>query len=193
VGIGRDRCDRLVGLARFYEALPTADPRTFIEACEAGWWYAAALPGGRAVAVLFTDADLVPRGRQRRERYWNELLARTDLVGDHLSAGTGASPLCTAAACSGVLSTCAGAGWLAIGDASQSWDPLSGQGITRALTSAVQAADAITGRDRDRGSALAAYAARAQQEDHDYLRLRSAHHRRETRWPQSPFWRRRAA
>jgi flavin-dependent dehydrogenase len=145
LGIGRDRCDRLVGLARFYEALPTADPRTFIEACEAGWWYAAALPGGRAVAVLFTDADLVRRGRQRRERYWNELLARTDLVGDHLCAGTGASPLCTAAACSGVLSTCAGAGWLAIGDASQSWDPLSGQGITRALTSAVQAADAITG------------------------------------------------
>jgi flavin-dependent dehydrogenase len=192
-GVGRDRWDRLVGLARFYEALPAADPRTFIEACELGWWYAAALPDRRAVAVLFTDADLLPRGGLRLERCWNDLLARTALVGDHLSAGTGASPLHAAAAGSGILSSCAGAAWLAIGDASQAWDPLSGQGITRALRSALQAADAIAGRNRHRRSTLEGYASRAQREYRDYLRLRSAHYRRETRWPQSPFWRRRAA
>jgi flavin-dependent dehydrogenase len=191
-GVGRNRCDRLVGLVRFYAAPMTTDPRTFIEACEIGWWYAAALPDSRAVTVLFTDADLLPHGRLKLEQCWNELLATTDLVGDHLSASTSASPLYTAAACSGILSSCAGEDWLAIGDASQSWDPLSGQGITRALTSAMQAADVIAHSNRDGQSALEDYAARAQREYRDYLVMRSATYRRETRWRQNPFWRLRA-
>jgi flavin-dependent dehydrogenase len=191
-GIGRDRCDRLVGLARFYTAVTTTDTRTFIESCEIGWWYAAALPDSRAVAVLFTDADLLPCGRLKLEQCWNEFLAKTDLVGGHISAGTAASPLYTAAACSGLLSSCAGENWLGIGDASQSWDPLSGQGITNALASAVQAAEVITSKNQDRRSMLEGYASRAQRQYHDYLVMRSVHYRRETRWPQNTFWRRRA-
>jgi flavin-dependent dehydrogenase len=191
-GVGRDRCDRLVGLARFYATLTTTDPRTFVEACELGWWYAAALPDGKAVAVLFTDADLLPRGRPTLERCWDRLLARTDLVGGHLAAGAGATPLHVAAAGSGALSWCAGQDWLAIGDAGQSWDPLSGQGITRALTSAMRAADAITRADRDGRSALDAYAARARREYRNYRLVHSANYRRETRWREHPFWRRRA-
>lgn len=190
-GAGRDRCDRLIGLARFYAALTTTDPRTFIESCEIGWWYAAALPNARAVAVLFTDADLLPHGGLKREQRWNELLAKTHLVSDHIFPATGASPLYTAAACSGILSSCVGEAWLAIGDAAQSWDPLSGQGIIKALTSAMQAADAITCHRRGRPSALKDYAHQAERDYRHYLVLRSAHYRRETRWPQSPFWSRR--
>jgi flavin-dependent dehydrogenase len=191
-GVGRDKCDRLVGLARFYTALATTDPRTFIESCEIGWWYAAALPNSRAVAVLFTDADLLPRGRLNLEQCWNERLAKTNLVRGHISAGTAAFPLYTAPACSGTLSSCAGQDWLAIGDASQSWDPLSGHGITNALASAIRAAEVIMSSNQAGRSTLEDYASRAQREYRDYLVVRSANYRRETRWPQNPFWRRRA-
>jgi flavin-dependent dehydrogenase len=190
-GAERLRADRLIGLARFSAGSTGSDPRTVIEACETGWWYAAVLPHGRAVAVLFTDSDLVPGGRAQRERVWTELFGRTRLVRGHLAGCSAPSPLRAADAASGELVPAAGEGWLAIGDAAQSWDPLSGRGVTRALTSAVAAADLLLGPDGDLRSAMAGYARRAREEYRAYLARRATHYGREQRWPDSVFWRRR--
>jgi flavin-dependent dehydrogenase len=59
-GVQRTRCDRLIGLACSWTTADSVDTRTVIEATETGWWYSAILPKGRAVAILFTDADLLP-------------------------------------------------------------------------------------------------------------------------------------
>jgi flavin-dependent dehydrogenase len=199
-GVDRIRHDRLLGLARFYRMTDGGDTdggdtRTVIEATEPGWWYAAPLPGGRAVAVLFTDADLLPRSAARRAQRWDELLRTTALVRDRLDPGTAVSPLCVAPADSGTLTAGCGPGWLAVGDAAQSWDPLSGQGITNALASALAAVEvlgAVGMLQADRpGGALEHYADRLRAGFRTYLRERSAQYGRETRWPDSPFWRRR--
>jgi flavin-dependent dehydrogenase len=43
-GAARHRLDRLVALVRFAPDVLMSEPRTLIEACRDGWWYAAALP-----------------------------------------------------------------------------------------------------------------------------------------------------
>jgi flavin-dependent dehydrogenase len=110
---------------------------------------------------------------------------------DCLGPVGGASRLYSAPACSGALASSCGRGWLAIGDAAQSWDPLSGQGITRALSSALVAVEVLES-GRSVGRALDRYADRARADFRNFLRARSVYYGRETRWPESPFWRRRA-
>jgi flavin-dependent dehydrogenase len=193
-GAGRIRGDRLVGLARFYRTphdAAAADPRTVIEATEPGWWYVSPLPGERAVAVLFTDADLLPRDPVRRARSWEDLLAPTRLARNRLGAASDPAPLCAAPAASGVLAAPCGRDWLAVGDAVQSWDPLSGQGIPSALGSALAAAQVLAAEQPDT-AALERYAAQVHAGFRRYLRERSVQYGRETRWAHSPFWRRRA-
>ena len=58
LGAKRHRMDRLVALVRFAPVNSINEPRTLIEACQDGWWYAAALPQNRVVAAWFTDADV---------------------------------------------------------------------------------------------------------------------------------------
>jgi hypothetical protein len=84
-----------------------------------------------------------------------------------------------------LLHPVAGPRWLAIGDAASSFDPLSSQGIAKALRAGLRAADVIrTGRDEAYGQQIAA-------EFERYLETREHFYRIEARWPQHPFWNRR--
>jgi flavin-dependent dehydrogenase len=189
-GAKRHRVDRLVSLVGFATASSAREPRTLLESGPAGWWYAAALPAGRVVAAYFTDADLLPRGMPQRHQLWNETLARTQLISSIMPASV-ATPISVVAACSGHLIPCGGENWLAIGDAAQSWDPLSGQGIEKALVSAIAAAEAISAARSGHRDALGAMANAAEVEFREYRRIQARHYRREGRWPDQAFWQRR--
>ena len=167
----------------------STEKRTFIEACETGWWYSASVPGGRTVVAYFTDMDLLPRGRSDRNAEWNAKFSLTSLMsGVHVNAANGHAH-CFAAASEHAVQS-AGRRWIAVGDAEVSFDPLSGQGIMNALTSAID----VTAFIADRFEKEAAYDLflRSSQMKYDrYLQLREAHYGRETRWPDALFWRRR--
>jgi flavin-dependent dehydrogenase len=188
-GAVRRREDRLIGLVRF-GAAATGDHRTFIEACEHGWWYASVLPGGRAVTALMTDADLLPVGGLERQRLWDRAFSKTVLVQTVMTTATGQAPTLHAApadvAC---LSVCAGSDWVAVGDAARTLDPLSGQGVTAACVSAVQAGEALI--QPRRAPALSVFAAQTAAAHRAHVRTGLRYYRRETRWPRSPFWARR--
>jgi flavin-dependent dehydrogenase len=190
-GATRHRQDRLVALVRFAPEAFMREPRTLIEACQDGWWYAASLPNNRAVAAWFTDADLLPRGRGARLKVWDRSFARTNLLSTTVPPFSHASPLHTVAAYSGRVLPCAGTGWLAIGDAAQVYDPLSGQGIAKALASALRAAETISAERRLGRMAIDSFVEATDRDYHDYLRGRLLHYRRERRWLHDPFWRRR--
>ncbi|MGC2697329.1 MAG: tryptophan 7-halogenase, partial [Candidatus Angelobacter sp.] len=85
----------------------------------------------------------------------------------------------------------AGDHWLAAGDAASTFDPLSSQGIMKAMRSALRAAQAIVRHLRGRGTALAQYAELVEREYDRYLDARAAYYRLEQRWPDSPFWQQR--
>ncbi|MFO1080737.1 MAG: FAD-dependent monooxygenase [Reyranellaceae bacterium] len=168
--------------------------RTWLEPAPYGWWYAARIPGDRLVAMLATDRDsLAASGLDlRRHEGFRAALAATRLIGRGPAAGAGAVlRLDSCSAPTAILSGVAGPGWLAVGDAAWSCDPLTAQGITKALDDGIAAAEAVARRRRGDADALGSYQAQSFARFTATLRLRAALYASQGRWPAAPFWRRR--
>ena len=197
--------DRLVGLAAVVESASTGvDRRSWIEATPSGWWYSAPGIDGRWSAVFFTDADLAGGScRRTLAARWSQAVAEAPRTAGRLREIGFPSPdsigLHVLAANSYTTSQCQGRRWLAVGDAASAVDPLSGQGIERALRGAIRAArtvDAIlTAEARaDEAGAQAAldeYQGDQRAFDCEYLWQRQECYARVRRWPDRPFWQRR--
>ena len=85
-----------------------------------------------------------PRRCCRRTGYGIKCWRKPVLIRRIFPDADGASAIHTVTACSGTARLpCAGADWLAVGDAAHYYDPLCGQGIAKALTSALRGADTI--------------------------------------------------
>ncbi len=192
--VPRQALDRAVALAIHGKTMPDANrphPRLLIESVPDGWWYSLALAGDRSVVALVTDCDLIPRPRTAREIWWRERLARTRHARHRLHSLSPDGPLRTIAAHGSRLSCPVGPGWIAVGDAALALDPLSGLGVYHACEMGLLAARALDQLLRGDGAAAAQYAQWVHRLDAESRALRTAYYRRETRWPESPFWRRR--
>lgn len=94
-----------------------------------------------------------------------------------------------------------GDAWMAVGDAAQAYDPLSSQGIDKALRTASHAGHmihyALTGCDEaptaldDRNVYVRQYAEQQGQLWQAYLSRRDHYYGIQARWSDRPFWRRR--
>ncbi|MCU7722768.1 hypothetical protein ODJ79_03485 [Actinoplanes sp. KI2] len=168
---------RLVGITALVPDPSPDDAAGLVEAVPEGWWYASRVPGGRMVVALFTDASIAGTIDS-----WPDLLAKTALVGPR-ARWPRPDRLRTAAAGSSALERVAGPGWVAVGDAACAHDPLSSRGLHDALTSGTAAAEAIV------ANSVPAYAAQMAATYHAYLKDLGWYYRRETRFPDSPFWR----
>lgn len=195
-GVERHLHDDLLGVYVHFRAPDDVPHRTLVEAWEEGWWYSARLPGDLLVIACMSDADRVAALGLRELGPWLQALARAPhtrrLLGGEDDAekrileGPEVHP-----AQSRILERSAGEGWLAVGDAASTWDPLSSQGILKALRFAFWAAYAASDHLRGDERALDKYAALVERDFESYLEARRAYYAEETRWPQSPFWRRR--
>ena len=167
--------DPLVAVVAFLEAEEgDRDSTTLVEAVEDGWWYTAPLPSNRLAAMFITDPPspvFKPSGHTRA-RIENHGYRRT-------------APPRVVDAGSARLDHFAGDGWIAIGDAALSLDPLSSHGIAAALHGGMLAAEAILTGDSRR------YIGAMEGMWEGYLSMRRAFYAAERRWPQSPFWTRR--
>lgn len=190
-GFRKRVCDQLICLVKFGEIAARGDSSTLIEASQDGWWYGARLPDGSAVVAYFTDSDLIPRRGHQLRAFWCDRLADTRLVSTLVRGIQDRRPVRVVTAATTKLDRAAGEGWLAVGDAAQSYDPLSGQGITRALGMGIAAAEAIAARRAGDLTAIHRFADHADIEFERYEMNRMAVYARETRWPRSVFWKRR--
>lgn len=193
------RFDRLIAVATLAEPAQGGgfDGFSVVEAVEIGWWYAARRPDGRAVIALMTDADLARAADLLSPAAFRQAWAATSQIGGFASLPDQAPRPLAFAAGTQFIDRASAPGWLALGDALISFDPLSAAGITGALEDAVAAADVIVrllgllGRGEAR-ELRSAYAARANATLGRYLVEHNAIYGRETRWRASRFWRRRA-
>lgn len=184
--------DRLVGIAAFV-AQPADDLRTLIEADAGGWWYSSPVPGGQ-VCMYMTDADLVRSAERTDARSFLERkLEDAPLTRARIRGLSHQEPVTTNAAMTYEQPRLHGDDWLLIGDAASTWDPLSGQGICKAIESGINAAEAIEHALCGCAQALGEYAAWHRAGFREYLQTRTHYYRAEQRWPDSPFWRRRHA
>lgn len=183
--------DRLVGIARFFED-GGDDPRTSVEAFEDGWWYTAGLPDGRRIFACLTDADLARRLKLHEPEEWRLKLAAMPHLGTMSRRSEPCSSIMIRSAASGRLEPVAGEDWLAVGDTASRFDPLSSQGIMKALRSGIFASYAIGDLlTREDDSGLSRYCRYVLEEFGSYAEVRAHYYREEQRWPSSEFWRRR--
>jgi hypothetical protein len=80
-----------------------------------------------------------------------------------------------------------------VGDSATTFDPLSSQGVVKALRSAILGSHAVRDALAGDNSGLIKFERIIEQEFDAYLTARRQFYRSETRWPNAPFWRRRHA
>jgi flavin-dependent dehydrogenase len=191
-GAQRICIDRLMAFGRSFSTNDHAVPQTLIESFPHGWWYTA-LAGDRRVVMCLTDVDIARRLELEDPERWFTLLRATHSIRS-LIDGDPVGPLLARAANSVYLDPVCGNDWLAVGDAACAYDPLSSQGITKALRSGILAAYAIADRlSKADARGLLRYQTLVQRECDSYRRAHVRHYAAERRWPTSIFWWRRIA
>jgi flavin-dependent dehydrogenase len=167
---------------------------TMLEAVEYGWWYAAKLPDRRLAVAVASDPAIVKRHALRRCDGWFACLMATRHIAPQLTGCRfiESSPIICAAS-SFVLDKTVGTGWLAVGDAAAAYDPISSQGIYKALADGTRAAKAIANFLHGSAAELDDYQVEAADRFRRYLDNRNYFYGLERRWPDSAFWMRRQA
>jgi flavin-dependent dehydrogenase len=193
-GAGRISFDRLVGLVGFFPSSSRkkgCDSFTLLEAVEDGWWYSAMLPDLGVVVAFMTDADLYKRTSKALPYYWQLQLRKTIHTRSRIRRNGHAPDLVVVAVNSSRLNRSVGKNWLAVGDAAIAFDPLSAQGVDKAMESGLRAAQSINDHWSGDESARQDYARDVDHRFDSYLQLRQAYYAQEKRWPDSIFWQRR--
>jgi flavin-dependent dehydrogenase len=184
--------DRLVGvfvLFRFPENAPGRGAYTLVEAQPDGWWYSSITPDARAVVAWMSDASLVRRDGLHLQARWMERMNRSRQTAERVSGAIAETSPAVWSAHSQTLSQCAGPGWVAAGDAACTFDPLSSQGVLKALRGGKLASFVAIDFLEGRADSAARYERIVNAEYRDYLAAKAWYYRQEQRWPESEFWR----
>lgn len=183
--------DRLMGFAQFFKADENIEPSTLIESFRDGWWYTA-LAGRRRVVACMTDADIGRGLKLRDQDRWFDLLGETCWMRRNVAGDAVEGEAIVSAANSVCLEPVCSREWLAVGDAASAFDPLSSQGIVKALRSGIFAsyaiADLLVKYDM---TGLVRYKNYILREFSNYRLMHARYCEEERRWPDSHFWRRR--
>jgi flavin-dependent dehydrogenase len=181
--------DRLIGVAKF---VPCADTSryTIVEAVDNGWFYSASLPYSRVAVMYFTDADIYSVRRKSDPDYWSTQLKKARHTRDRLGDAAIPRELTIVSAATTRRIRFSGEDWIAVGDAAQSFDPLSSLGIYKALDSAKRAFDFVL-NTMEKNRSDASYANWSEQVFAHYKQRHAEYYRSQQRWPGSKFWERR--
>jgi len=181
--------DHLIGVVCFLAQ--TAKPYILIEAIDSGWWYSAPLPHGRLVAACMTDAGLLAASGDSPYDYWQRQLRKAEQTCKRIESQIIVARPKTVSAATLIRHPVCGRNWLAVGDSSIAFDPLSGRGVYSALQGGTLAAEAIITSSCGNNDSFTKYADWLNDQFSKYLQMRSSFYSREQRWSQSPFWSRR--
>lgn len=183
MGARRVLRDHLVAICCTYEQASGFAP-LLIEPIPEGWWYSLGLPQSRTHAGFVTDPKLVKLSSDVRRFTWNAMLDHAPQTAKRLTSFGGSLAVVNAE--SACLDRMGGEGWLAIGDAAMSFDPLSSHGLCSAIEQAVDAAEILS--DSERESALSDFEMRRRHFFVKYKTQRIAFYQRVRRFSQDPFW-----
>ncbi|HTZ45017.1 MAG TPA: tryptophan 7-halogenase [Jatrophihabitans sp.] len=188
--------DRLVVASAFLATDPARrQPRiTLLEAAPDGWWYLAGLPDDRLIVSYASDPDTARDTGSARWPEWTQQLVETTHVAARLAGCTLLSERLTSlSAASRLLDPVAGPGWLAVGDAAASHDPLSARGIYQALHTGTLAATELCAGEASPERVCTGYAETVLAEFEEYLANQRYLYAAEQRYADRPFWARRHA
>lgn len=189
-GVEREVDDQLVALVVEATVSSSSASSMLIEATPTGWWYSAPLTRDRLVIMFFTDRDLLPWGRVGLPLIWKSALRAARHTAARLVNVPCSKPK-LAIASSSRLSRWSGKGWLAVGDAAMTFDPLSSEGLAKCIETGLGGGLAASQHLAGEVAAVSTFAEGLSRLYSDYLETRSKVYQRVDRWPTCDFWRRR--
>lgn len=150
LGARRILRDRLAAISCVREQGGHTAP-LLIEAVSQGWWYSLGLPNGELLFALITDPNSTRLSGALRRSVWDAMLAEAPYTKARVLSHTG--ELRVVGAESSRLDRLCGEGWLAIGDAAMSFDPLSSLGLCCAIEHAIAVAQILSNSQPEAGLA----------------------------------------
>ncbi|HVI53530.1 MAG TPA: tryptophan 7-halogenase [Luteibacter sp.] len=167
------------------------DTRSVVEAVADGWWYTAGLPGGARVAALHVLPAQAATVLRHPNGFASAMFKSTHIQHYCTIDDTWGSVQSTDAAGSW-LTQSHGSHWIAVGDASIAFDPLSSQGLFNAIYTGLRGAQAVLSSVRTGNShQLVQYGIRLKEIREAYRHQLVEYYRQERRWHDLPFWRNR--
>lgn len=157
-----------------------ADQLNMVEAVRDGWWYSAPLGAGHAV-LFFTLPPILRSYRSLAE-------ALREAPRTRARVGALRETARVVAAHATQTRPCAGPGWVAVGDAAHTLDPLASGGLLEALRGGLRAAEAVAAALGGVPATTGRYAEMQEAAFRHHLRQRALFYRAERRWPEAPFW-----
>jgi flavin-dependent dehydrogenase len=191
LGINKQRLDKMVAsCCHVNSECELSSASATIASDQHGWWYYAKFSPHQGSLAYFTDSDLpLPA-------HGKDLLAaatKHNILAPLLTdANAVTETFKRCGADSSALQSCVGDGWLAIGDAAYSFDPLSSYGMTSALASAFYASQALLRYFADQPQYLQTYQQLCQNNFMTYLAKRQQEYQKVDP-ATSVFWQRRHA
>ncbi len=195
LGLKTHASGQLIGLVGYWKpgavSAPT-DYNTLVESLPSGWSYTANLSESRRVAGWMTDRNQLPRNlRARAAQIYRRALRETRHVRVRLRGARFDGAVRIFAANPTLMERVCGPDWILVGDAASTLDPLSSQGVQKAVTSALAATPVvhtILARPAKTEAAIQFYELREHTLFRDHLDSLRRHYRREGRWSDQPFW-----
>ncbi|MBK6683195.1 MAG: tryptophan 7-halogenase [Deltaproteobacteria bacterium] len=195
LGQRRRALQRTVALAGYFRGgrRPTEHPpgNTLFEMIDEGWIWSVLHADGRRNVTLGLDAARVRARSASYLELYHRLLERSRLVAPLLVGATLSGGLSAHDATWARSEAYAGDGWLLSGDAASVIDPLTSQGVYKALQSAIVGAavvQTVLKRPADRGLALHYYQESQARFAANYAAIALSFYRRSPHQEQ-PFWR----
>ena len=159
----------------------------FIEAFEHGWGLASQLDVNQNVLSVFTNKYSDMAREYKRFNNWRLICQHTEYF-KHFIPDNVSCQVLGLNASSRIAKNLQGKSWLLIGDAAMSFDPLSSHGMTTAIYTAEQAANALCQQLAAPGEHFKQYAQKMTSIYNTYLNELVSLYRQERRWSGSGFW-----
>lgn len=191
---GGRRCRRGIASVSLLQRCqgPAVPPGSAVASLAEGWaWMAAAGSGDRYLQLTL---DVAHAGLPEKAALTGFILGRLRRLPQAELFLRGAEPLGPAHARTSTPTHCldpVGDDWIRIGDAAMAVDPLSGNGIFQALSSALQApavVHTLLRRPQDRELAKRFHRQRIADLFNRYSRIGRDFYALEQQWPDQPFW-----
>ncbi|MFT5166294.1 MAG: 2-polyprenyl-6-methoxyphenol hydroxylase-like FAD-dependent oxidoreductase [Saprospiraceae bacterium] len=193
---------RKLGIERLYEnqqlALvtflktnaPFEDTTSLIETTPEGWWYSTKIPGERIATAFLCKPEKSKRELWGKPEEWWTLVNKAPHTADRIN-GVKAQllePPRFVPADSSILEEVYGEGWVAVGDAAMTYDPISSHGILMAMVSARDASKAIQQYLKGHEDALENYQALLWAAFQHYTQQRTQFYKSERRYKDAAYW-----
>lgn len=193
-GAAKIKYDNLIAITLFYCSGSSCRKHPAgvikIEAVRDGWCYSTALKNGTLVVSLMTDSDVVKRHGSVHDTV-RHFIASSNSLRSLLKNCKESKKVIVTSANTQISNKIAGKDWISVGDAAWSADPLSSQGMIKAINSSMDAVKTVNGYLEKDKSAMAGYERNVKKEFGQYLNERSICYRMEGRWRNEEFWKRR--